>query len=491
AAEEVEDMTLEELERAQAELHDDFEAFAEGLPHCQKQAIAEFQQRMEKAYDDKSEELSQSREINEAASEYPKDPPPGSESSCGGSSAPPPEVLPALEIAPEDAEQVLETEQRLREEVEDYEPRDDLLPITCESHGCDGYFNGRGERWFCDELVGELPVGPERHWMYGGVEVDEAAYGGGQLGYAAWGNSVSVTLKVAEEGASTAAKATMDIVGKSVGGVGIAAGVVDLGLCAVRWRKTSNRIDALKELLDTYSTASDSTKKIEKKITQYALKKKKAKLNRTKVAAGAAVLGVVGGIIGVTALASNPVGWSIALGLGIAAVLGGAGLLIWRGVRKRRQKKRADLYRRRLLSCLYDLGEPEDTNADVVLSKIEAHERCWVNRRSRKTVDLVLKGFTREREKNQRQIMASAIIGMFFEETRVLEAGELESDEIEDIIRDSFAGAILAALNLKPEKMHEKLVTTWEEDGDNRQQPKTRKLAAKWVEQVMGKLKSW
>ena len=48
---------------------------------------------------------------------------------------------------------------------------------------------------------------------------------------------------------------------------------------------------------------------------------------------------------------------------------------------------------------------------------------------------------------------------------RVLEAGGLEGHEVDDIIRDSFAGAILVALHLKPDKMHEKLLAVWEEFG--------------------------
>ncbi len=501
AEEEFLEMSLEDDPYTDLKEYCDY--LCEGQSHEIQLAVREFQQRMEKELDEWEEALSESSEINEALSAHLDEPPPPANSSCGSSGGDAEELgdpmegelaSPALREA---VQRVEEAEQQLRERVEDYEPRDHPVPVTCENSGCAGYFNGKGEHWFCDQLVTGVSKLRGEPRQYGGMEVGEGLYGGGQLGYAAWGNSVTVTLKVAEEGATEAAKASMTVFGSAVGGIGIAAGALDLALCARRWYSTSQRVKAIKELLDNYSNVATDEKKLEKQIADYALKKKKAKRTRTKIAAAGAIIGIVGGIIGVTALASNPAGWAIALGLGIAAVLLAAGLLTYRGWRMRKRTKRANVQRDRLLRCLYirDGCRPQ---AVGVLNKITAAEGVNVTYRDRPKVERTLKKYTRKREKGQRQTMASAIVAMFVNEIRALEEEEmpnLEDDALptmnSDIVRDSFAGAMLLALHLKPVDMMDKLLEVSRTVDANQRERENKELVAKWIREIMGKLKSW
>lgn len=542
-------LTLEEIALLIKELREEQEEHDQLMQYlpCEEKPVKAYHDRLEHTCEQKQNELTTSIKVNETANKQKNSDTTSESKGCGAKARKKkPEGPVEVDVEVLEPKRRKKRKKRQRELIDEQDefvdqhpevapPRDRMQCVSCGNNdnkedNCDGY-TVKNKTWYCDELVTSIrkPRDDPEYWS--STEYDEIWYGGGQLGYAAWANSITITVKALENGLSAGAKCTATTLATTTGWIGVGLGTIDLGICAARWGKTHSRIKDLDKLFRKHFTENPSDQKKQQRITEYARSKKYDKETRAILATYFAAIGVIGGILGgIAFIASNPVGWAIALGFGIAAVLGGLGFITWKIINKLKKTLLAKHERNRLIECYRKRKDPNRTQASLIIRAIDGnrgtvdkdgyYEVAGNDPDDDKVLTKLLKKFTRMRRKTERQAMASAIIGFFLKEigefvdeqarTRDVDeqpeihevdetGGSFEEEEppeptqqeIEEVLSNSFGGSILAALNMKPLEMHRKFIQKMEKDKKKGTHTETQKLAGKWVEKVMSKLKSW
>lgn len=506
AADYVDDLTIEELDEIEEEFYDEFDEGKKRHFPSELSAVREYYSEMLDVIDKSRDDLSISREVNNTAQKQQDADTTNPKGGCSGSRAAREErelVVTDNPIWSEDAEPtpVVRMEPVAVVQQPAQIPRDFGHRVSCRRNGCDGYML-KNKQWFCDELITGIRKPKNEPEKWSSVEQMDIWYGGGQLGYAAWGNEVAIVIKATEDGLSESAKATATTFGSVTGWVGVGLGLIDLGFCAARWRKTNKRLRHLAELLGKHFGEDADEEKVKQKILKYAVKKKHRKKARTGVAAYFATVGVIGGTMGGLAfIASNPIGWAVAIGFGLAAVLGGLGFITWKVYKKRRKARLAKKERDRLYSCYRNGRLAERDTASGIVQAIDrnrgtltddpyGYEVAGNDSTDDKVVKKLLFKHAHQRRKTERQAMASAIVGYFISEIEESVRNPVDT-ELDPLTNCGFGEAILAALNKNPGKMYGKYIDAMDEDTTNQDTTATKKLAGKWIESVMGKLKSW
>lgn len=425
-------------------------------------------------------------------------------------------------------------------------PYDRMQGVSCQKNNCRQLHMVKGKVWYCDELVTGIFMPPDEEKYQEGKDIADL-YAGEQLAYAAWANGVTAGVKVVEDGTTKGAKAfasmkdTVGTAGTFAGWIGVGLGVFDLVLCARRWTKTKNRVKDLNGLFKKHFTDNPTEVKIQGRLLDYAITKKNRKLGFTVLAAHATLTGVAGGVMGgIAFLASNPIGWGFAIGLGILAVLEGLGLIALRRKRKKSKKKLARKEAERVIHCYTrEMSRQNRATASQIIRAIDkdrgtSDENDYYEAKDHKPDNVVLTEllteYSLDRREKERQTMASAIVTFFIWETdaflrtdpakrRVAATAPkwtkwkkkfwknkkttefFDALDADGWLDNNFGGAVLAALNLNPAQMikaYAKLMVRLAieapetlSDADRKKLLADRqKLHAHWIKKVMGKLKS-
>lgn len=404
-------------------------------------------------------------------------------------------------------------EQPEEDEEEEEEPR------NCAA--CTGYIDASTSsgRWKCEDLV-PFVIPPEDSSKYKIQGYGDDGYDVIQWTNSIYGTSVGTWVSSSVEGATEATKATFEGAATGIGAVGVGLSSIEFlrkvkvcfqtGLKLHRLRKVdvgdgvalptvddeeeeeewSSEQEQLENeaneaVIDAVAIATDMPPdKARKNLLKYVKKKKKRKLARAGFGAGMAALGIAGAAIGLAV--SGPVGWGIALGIGIVGLTAAIGTAIYRWRRSvRQEQKRQERAERRahwVKRCLKEEQAPDKL-------KPPAHKvNNWAARKQGVDPDLLTKDQLAEqllhRERGEREMMSFTFIQMFMSENKLA----VESDSKHPDI-DGFCYRMLYAIGVSRKKMYRR----FREAYNNRDvDPEDMKeFVSHYLEKIMRKFSSW